>query len=382
MSARAPAADWARRLHAQPRAAVRAVAAVEIAWTAAFLATDAAEAADPAARAAALMAPPVLVLHGLALLSLTLWAARRAPAVLQLPEAAVLVGAAVLLGPWGGACAACAVWCVLLVPEAWVGSAEAALAPTPSLPPSPASSRSVDFETQSLAEVFRVGTLAARRNAVALMAANYRPAFAEALQMALRDEHNAIRVQAGMVLFQFEDDFAARLQRVQERIDADLVSHGFLLGDEYLELARLYDEYAWSGLVDPDRTRQAQAHALAAYREHLTRHPQDLEAIAAIGRLWVRSGMVQVAADWLGAHIQRGQMSSAVLMWHGEALYRAGRFYELQALFAAHGDRIGRHLPRDSVLHQALALWRERAATVGPSGMFAPLVGEPEVRDV
>lgn len=213
------------------------------------------------------------------------------------------------------------------------------------------------MDPQPLADIFRTGTMAQRRAAVALIGGNFKPEFAPILRMALADEHNAIRVQAGMVLLSLEDEFGKRRSDLEAQADPLLASHGFGREETELELARLYDEQAFAGLLDADRTRTAQAHAARFYRAHLQKHPDDLEAIAALGRLLVRANQYALVADWLTDQMRQGRHTPATLMWLAEALFGARRYAELRDLIQRHGDRLFGHLPPDSPLRPVLSLW-------------------------
>ena len=218
--------------------------------------------------------------------------------------------------------------------------------------------KGVALEPEPLADVFRRGTLAQRRNAVALIAANFRPPFAQALRMALADENNAIRVQAGLVMQQLEDEFDQRQAELESHLDDTLARHGFGASDGWLSLARLHDEHAYTGLLDEERARRAHSEALRAYRHHLASDPDDVSVIAAVGRLLIRAGQHRLVADWLHEQIAQGRTSASVLMWYAEALYRAGRYPALRQMLAQHGEQITSHLPPDSPFRAVLALWR------------------------
>ena len=275
-----------------------------------------------------------------------------------LPGAALLVVLMALLGPIGTLVGWSAAVAYALVPASWpIGLPPAATAPPRTRPVADrAAAQAVSAEARSLCDIFRHGSLAQRRRAVALMAGNFKPEFAPAFQMALQDEHNAIRVQAGMALLALEDEFGRQQMLLQTQQDADGNPIAGL-GDE-LALARLFDRTAYSGLLDPERTRTVQAHALRAYKDHLAEHPDDEEAIAAVGRLLVRADQPQLVVDWFGEMLHSGRpVSDAALMWLAEALYLSRRYEALTTLLTTHAARLDRYLPVDSPLKQALQLW-------------------------
>lgn len=308
--------------------------------------------------------PRVLIPHMLGCAGLGLLLQRHYHALIQAPGAAFGFVLASLLGPVGAATATVALLLGEFAPRAWALSAsdlteasaeDAALLREASLAPDAL------LEPRSLADVFRFGSLSERRSAVALIGANYKPAFAEALRMALHDEHNAIRVQAGMVMQTLEDSFDRRRQALEARLDGVLRSHGFGGEEVHKELARLYDHQAYSGLLDDDRSAEARDKALAAYQAYLATAERDAEATAAVGRLLVRAGRNDAAVTHLRGAIEGGERSVSVLMWLAEALYRQRRYSDLRTLVQQHGERLDRGLPADSPLRATLHLWREQA---------------------
>lgn len=213
-------------------------------------------------------------------------------------------------------------------------------------------------QPQSLCDIFRFGTLPERRAAVAMIGANYRPAFAEALRMALHDEHNAIRVQAGMVMQSLEDAFEHKHREIEARLDRTLVAHGFGSDDVMLQLGRLSDHRAYSGLLDVGRAAEARSKARRAYRAHLQKSPTDLEAVAALGRLLVRDDRAEEAIEEMERAIASGSSSVPIWMWYAEALYRARRFERLREIMIERGDRLRDALPANSALRATIELWR------------------------
>lgn len=226
-------------------------------------------------------------------------------------------------------------------------------------------------EAESLCDVFRTGTLAQRRRAVALIAANFKPQFAPALHMALQDSHGAIRVQAGLALQQLEDELDRQQRRLEADGEVEWTTHGFGSRGVHLELARLHDLVAYSGLLDPERSKAAQLRALEAYKRHLVRHPDDEEVVAVVGRLFIRAEQHQLVADWFTELVAAGTINDSILTWLAEALYRSRRFGELRDLLRQHGPRLHAHLPPESPLRGALQLWQAVGSADTPQSLNA-----------
>ena len=292
-----------------------------------------------------------------ALLGLGWWRARQRLA--QAPGTVLTLILMLFLGPLGAAVSCLAALLRCMLPASWANATPVDTARSDASPTRAALPAGQAQEPEALCDVFRHGTLAERRRAVALMGSHFKPQFAEALRMAIKDENNAIRVQAGMVLLQLEDEYGRQQLRIEERGEERLLAtHGFGTDQTPLELARLHDNQAYSGLLDANRTRTAQLHALRAYREHLAANPDDEDAMAAVGRLLVRADQHELVADWFTQLVAKGNTSAPVLLWLAEALYRSRRYPELQALLRQHRSRIAAHLPEDSPLRGVLQLWQ------------------------
>lgn len=313
--------------------------------------------------------PATVGLHAAAALTLiAMLLSKRAPS-LHSPSVVLQLVLLLFLGPAGTLMGLAAIVLDMLAPAAWAKG----VLPT-STPPSGLielrrrTAGQDDAQSQSLSDIFRYGSLAQRRRAVALIAGNFKPQFAPALQMALVDEHNAIRVQAGLALVQLEDEFGQRQRSLEGH------SHAVASGNDaeaeriHLELARLHDQVAYSGILDPERTRQAQVRALQAYQQHLERVPNDTEAIAAVGRLFVRAGQPQLVADWFVQMMRKGDVHDAVVAWLAEALFCSGRYAELTDLLQQQWPRLDNYLPPDAPLRETLALWHQHATAARQGG--------------
>lgn len=178
-------------------------------------------------------------------------------------------------------------------------------------------------------EVMEVGSEAQKREALTRMTLRFHPNFAPAFKRGLQDESNTIRVQAATAISIIEHEFSARLMQLaglyrQKPQDPVVVQ----------ALAEHYDNYAFTGLLDPERERGNREMALKYYMEYLNLEPRNELARLAVGRLLLRRGEASKAADWFKESAAQGFRSDAFATWHAEALYAAGRFNELRALSA------------------------------------------------
>lgn len=201
-------------------------------------------------------------------------------------------------------------------------------------------------------DVLEHGSLAQKQAVVALVARHFRPAFAPALRLALRDPQNAVRVQAATAVSLIEAAATSRAldlqrQRGEHPDDPELL----------LELAHHEDQYAFTGLLDTVREQESRARAIAAFRAYLTARPGDLTAWYRLGRLFARLGEHEHALACLREVLDRGGTVEARL-WIMECLFHLRRFDELRALARASEALMAAELPSLPVeTGQVLRLW-------------------------
>ena len=128
---------------------------------------------------------------------------------------------------------------------------------------------------------------------VALLAQQFRPEFSSALKLALQDGNSAVRVQAANSAAKIEDRFsqqAERLARAARRQPNDI--------DAQLELARHYEEYAETGLLDDNRQAESFRAALETYLRAAELRPGDATIMTAVGRLLLKENRFAEAEPW------------------------------------------------------------------------------------
>ncbi|MBN9524630.1 MAG: hypothetical protein J0H82_00425 [Alphaproteobacteria bacterium] len=210
-------------------------------------------------------------------------------------------------------------------------------------------------------DILRLGTPEQKEAVVTILSRNFRPAFAPALRLALQDAVPSVRVQAATAAAEIENDFLARSIALRREIEArpdDVEAH--------VQLASFYDDYSYSGMLDPLREEENRRLALVHYREALKRRPGDLALEAAVGRCLVRSGDVARAERWIARSLRRGLDDRALFVWYLDCLFALRRFDELRDLIGKNqaillGD--GQTRPGDPV-PASVQLWlaEEKAA--------------------
>lgn len=207
-------------------------------------------------------------------------------------------------------------------------------------------------------DVITHGTEAQKREAISKMGDRFYPGFAPALLQALSDPSNAIRVQAATVIGRVENDFLERsyvLEREAGKEDAT--------AEDILALAKHYDDYAFTGLLDIQRERENRKKALSGYKRYLKLHPEDQAVRKSIGRLYLRMDKKRKAAEWFKDIIERGHATPQIEIWYMEALYRTGQYNALREFITSRN--FAEEIEEDS-LYQAIApsirLWQGKEA--------------------
>lgn len=205
----------------------------------------------------------------------------------------------------------------------------------------------------SLTDILLTGSTRTKQSVVALLARRFRADFAPALAMALSDPEPTVRVQAATAAATIEERYHNRRMELEDvtRVRPDDAA-------AWLSLARHLDDYAYAGVLDPDRQGQTMQDALTAYERAEAKGAPGTDAIRlARGRLLLRIGDFARAETLLAEQTDHASDPRAAI-WRAECLFRLGRFDELR-----------RHLdhpalaelsldPRHADLGPAINLWQ------------------------
>jgi len=205
----------------------------------------------------------------------------------------------------------------------------------------------------SFHDIIANGTSQQKRDAIVLMTKYFRPEFAPALRSALLDYDNSIRVMAASSIAQTESEFLEKTIRIDKAIASSPDDIDMLL-----QQARIYDDYAFTGLLEQDREEASREKARQIYHRIIALQPQNYTAALALGRLLIRGGEVEKAADRFQQILQFQSSDPQLVIWYAECLYKLGRFQELRELLQENGaafiDGPGKQRPRIS---EAVQMW-------------------------
>lgn len=212
---------------------------------------------------------------------------------------------------------------------------------------------------ESFADVLSGHDSAKKRLVIGLLTRHFRPGFAPALKQALTDTDPSVRTQAATAVATIEGRFLARVQYLNRKVRERPRSF-----KRRQQLARHYDDYAFTGLLDAERERDNRIRALEGYQEALAVRPREPALWLAIGRILVREHRHAAAAEWFAVAETRGLLSPDMMLWQMEALFQLGRYERVRTAMNEYRQRFkadGKHPPQ---LPGVLNLWAsEPAAT-------------------
>lgn len=180
-------------------------------------------------------------------------------------------------------------------------------------------------------DILAYGSQEQKQTMIAKMSRNFKPVFASVLREAVNNADNAVRVQAATAISHVENSFMRRTMAFEQQLehnneDLELV----------LEVARHYDDFAFTGLLDPVREGENRQKAIAGYRTCLAGKPGDHGVAVALGRTLVRSGELEEAAEFFEATLRHGVATHQMVLWAMETLFKLERFDQLVELSQRH----------------------------------------------
>ena len=173
-------------------------------------------------------------------------------------------------------------------------------------------------------DLLRFGNIAQKQAVITMMAQHFNAGFGPLLRHALQDENNAVRVHAvSSITF-----IVNRLEQQGERLKEKLAEEGG--GDNLLELAKYYDEFAFSSLIDEALQQEYRDKALEHYQDYLLIHAESQVVEERIGRMLLRYYTADRAERWLYELLERGDASINILIWYLESLYNQRKYAEIR----------------------------------------------------
>ena len=210
------------------------------------------------------------------------------------------------------------------------------------------------------ADVLAFGSIPQKQALIALINQSFRPAFGPILKRALTDGNNAVRVQAATAMNRLENGMLERTLHLCRKASEHPGER-----DSLRALARHYDSYLYTGILDARREVEVRERALEVYRQLVAGAPDDVDSCIALSRLLLRGGRYSEAADWLERAMQAGHLTPQADLWYMEALYHLGRFGELQLLARSRQGHLEGAPVLPSAALEAVRLWGAGEAVGG-----------------
>jgi hypothetical protein len=204
----------------------------------------------------------------------------------------------------------------------------------------------------SFTDVLQYGSIEQKRAVISLLSRDFRPEFAPALQSALADANPAVRVQAATAAANIEGSFLERaidLENEARRLPDD--------ADVQMAVARHFDDYAFSGILDGDRRTENQRKAESFYRRSLELDPGREQASLGVGRILVRQNRLEEAATWFENGFANGFIGAGPVSWYMESAYQLGDYEKLRYAVAGFGEDILEHSGASERLKDVIRLW-------------------------
>lgn len=204
-------------------------------------------------------------------------------------------------------------------------------------------------------EVMEIGSEEQKRRALSKMTVNFHPRLAPAFRRALNDQSNVIRVQAATAAAKIENQFMSKLQRIEEAREKEPSNKHIIFA-----LAKFYDDYAYTGILDTEREMLNRQKAIDTYKSYLQHDPNSTEAWSSIGRLLFRSEQWEEAAEWFKHALDRGWRSKNMVLWYLESLFRTGNYRELRRMAVEYGRGITDNEELPNEIRECVGLWARR----------------------
>lgn len=202
------------------------------------------------------------------------------------------------------------------------------------------------------------GSVEQRIAVIATVARNFRPVFAPVLKAAVADANPEVRVQAATAIAKITDDFVGRVQALEIILARNSTDTKCMR-----ELAKAYDAYAYTGILDDTLEQNNRVRALQLWLNYCELEPDDRDAMLAVGRLLMRLERHGLAAQWLEKAFAEGRATRQAVLWYMEVLYAQGRTDALRALAAQTVTDLAQDRTLSPKAVSAAQLWATGAAS-------------------
>ncbi|MBS0623938.1 MAG: hypothetical protein JSS62_04870 [Verrucomicrobia bacterium] len=188
-------------------------------------------------------------------------------------------------------------------------------------------------EVVSFRDLFVSGTVLQKQAVLDMIVKDFKPSFSSVLKLALKDEHNSVRIQAAAIVTKIETDFEKACAELVEKYESQERTPQLAL-----KLAKYYDVYVSLDFFSSDRQKKITEQALHFYHLYLQAFSQDAEIWFAVGHLLFQTKNYIGYIKWC-ENYQKAFKNFPTLAysWYLEALYALQRY---QDMAITHSERI------------------------------------------
>lgn len=210
-------------------------------------------------------------------------------------------------------------------------------------------------------DVVKRGTEAQKREAILKMSQHFHPDFGSVIKMALReDASNVVRVQAATAITKIKNNFFSQLLKLEKIRQKYPDRHEALLA-----IASVYDDLAFSTILEPEQESEARALAQKFYEDFMAHRPNDKRIHYLIGRLLMRQGKYEEAVRWLENAITTETLKLDIWVLYAECLYRLNRYSDLRRQARNNCDLVLQSRKYPDAICESVLFWAGRSSGTG-----------------
>lgn len=205
-------------------------------------------------------------------------------------------------------------------------------------------------------DVLHYGTTKQKQAMIVILINHHHGKFAGVLRKALEDKEGSVRVLAAKGMAKIEQHYMDRNMELENLYRERKISSFELMKSQILN----NDEYIYSGILDDIRETDVRLRTIKSCKKYLDQNPDDLDIRFIVGRMLLRGGKDNHAAEWYEDCLHQGFTSPKIFVWYFECLYRMGQFNKLRKQSAIYFEEIEqyKHVFQPDIF-QVIQAWAE-----------------------
>jgi hypothetical protein len=242
------------------------------------------------------------------------------------------------------------------------------------------STKELHLEKQAVVpfmDVLHYGTTQQKQAMIVLLIAHHHGKFAGVLRKALEDKDGSVRVLAAKGMTKIEQYYMNRNMDLEIQYREKKISSFDLMKSQILN----DDEYIYSGILDPIREKDIRLRTIKTCKSYLQKFPEDLQIRFILGRMLLRGGKDEHAAEWYEESLRQGFKSPQIFAWYFECLFRLGQFKQLREQTALYFEEVEqfKHVFQPDVF-QVMKIWADSKSGSNPESISSNDTAQDEPR--